>query len=66
MGLRAVALEAAPAVSCSVPPKSSHSLTLLRPMFAWAPIAQGLMRARLVVPANPRGDLVVLPWNQAT
>ena len=26
-------------------------------MFAWAALAQGLMRARLVIPADPRADL---------
>src|SRR5712692_10187068 len=42
---------------CSAPPKSSHQLTLLRPVFARAPVAQRLVRTRLVVPADPRGDL---------
>ena len=32
MGLRAVALEAAPAISCSAPPKSSHQVSFARPV----------------------------------
>ena len=41
---------------CSAPLKSSHLRELLRPILDRAPIAQGLMRALLVVPLHPVPD----------
>src|SRR6266581_4999483 len=43
--------------SCSAPPESSHLIDFVRPEVARAPIAQRLVRALLVVPADPRTQL---------
>src|SRR5215813_14283293 len=42
---------------CSAPSESSHLSCFVRPEFARASIAQRLVRARLVVPADPRPQL---------
>ena len=56
--------------SCRAPPESSHLRRFVRPEFMRAPITQRLMRARVVVPADPahqlpasvlEADEVVLP-----
>ncbi|SRR6266481_10081086 len=41
-------------LDCSLP---RNQATFVRPEFAWAPIAQRLVRAHLVVPVDPRAQL---------
>src|SRR5262245_38353324 len=41
---------------CSAPPRSSHTLELLRPVLARAEVAESLMRTRLVVPSDPAAE----------
>src|SRR5262249_60070761 len=40
-------------MQCSAPPRSSHTLKLLRPVLVRAEIAKRLVRTPLVVPADP-------------